>query len=188
MTIEIAETPSPVSLVDRRRRSKLQRKRKEEPIPPIYCAIVLEIERRRQACGISMDEMSELMGTAERAYAKMLYPETSSGRVARWETVQKAVDVLFCDGFRLHLERSPGPALTTEGTRRKILASAAFFNRATARQVMAERGRKGGIARAAAMSPEERRESARKAGLARAQMKCMLGQSTAIISQGWRQS
>lgn len=80
-------------------------------VPPIYRAIMLEIERRRLAVGISMDRMSELMGAAERSYAKMLYPDTPSGRMAQWNTLQSALDVLFCDGYDLRLNTLPLPCI-----------------------------------------------------------------------------
>lgn len=163
MTIE----PYPDALIDRRRRSKVINFKREAHVVPIYHAIIVELERKRHAMGISMDEMSELMGTAERAYAKMLYPETSSGRVAQWPTLQKAIDVLFCEGFDLILKRNADEPLTSQGTRRKIINSAAHFHRRTEREVMAERGRKGGQARAEKMTREQRSESARKAVTAR---------------------
>ena len=154
------------ALIDRRRRSKVLDFRREQQVAPIYSAIVVELERKRQAMGISQDEMSELMGSAERSYSKMIHADTPSGRQATWPTVQKAIDVLFCDGFDLVLRRG-GEPLTSQGTRRKILASAAHFDRKTQREIMAERGRKGGLARAEKLTPEQRVESAKRASAAR---------------------
>ena len=144
-------------------------------VPPIYRAILLELERRRLAVGISMDRMSELMGTAERSYAKMLYPETSSGRMARWETLQSAIDVLFCDGYELRIKAyrpelgmvssNPG-VLTTEGTKRKIKAEAASWDRRIRREVLTDLGRQGGLARAASLPKLKREEIARLGGIA----------------------
>lgn len=118
------------------------------PVPPIYRAILLEVERRRLAVGISMDRMSELMGAAERSYAKMLYPETPSGRMAQWGTLQSALDVLFCDGYDLRIDIArlvrttvgiPAPGVrTTEGTKRKIKAEAATWDRRIRRELMKE--------------------------------------------------
>lgn len=110
--------------------------RPAKAVTPLYCALVLEIERRRQAAGITMEMMSELMGTAERSYAKMLYPDTPSGRMASWDTMQRAIDVLFCDGFDVEIRRAPGEPLTTAGTRRKIRESAAHYDDKALREHM----------------------------------------------------
>lgn len=128
-------------------------------IVPLYSALMVELERRRHATGISMDEMSDLMGTADRSYAKMLYPETKSGRVAQWDHVQKAVDVLFADGFELRLLRSKTAPLTSEGTRRKIKQSAAFYDRKS----LSERMRELACLRASILTEEERISIARRA-------------------------
>lgn len=144
-------------------------------VPPIYRAILLELERRRLAVGISMDRMSELMGSAERSYAKMLYPETPSGRMARWETLQSAVDVLFCDGYELRIKPTrPMPTvigiaqgvLTTEGTKRKIKAEAATWNRQIRREVMDELSQKATQGRKR-IPPWKRRQMARHAARVR---------------------
>jgi hypothetical protein len=135
---------------------------------PIYLAIIVEVERRRMQVGISMERMSELMGTAERSYAKMLYPDTPSGRCATWPTLQAAIDVLFCDGFDLRLSagRSRAPR-TTEGTKRLIRAEAAHWSAPAMRQRMADMGRKGGAARAASLSAQQRREMGLRGAAAR---------------------
>ena len=145
-------------------------------IPPVYRAIILEVERRRLAVGISMDRVSELMGAAERSYAKMLYPETSSGRMARWETLQSALDVLFCDGYELRLNAhraipitvsiQPSNVLTTEGTKRKIKAEAATWDRRIRRDLMKELSVKATEARKL-IPAWKRRQIARKAARAR---------------------
>ena len=134
---------------------------------PIYLAIMLEVERRRQQVGISQDRICELMGTAERSYAKALHPDNPSGRCATWPTLQAAIDVLFCEGFDLRLV--PGTFLprTTEGTKRLIRAEAAHWNASAKRQWMAEIGRRGGKARVAKLTPEQRRQSAIRAITAR---------------------
>lgn len=130
---------------------------------PLYRAIVLELERRRQSVGISMERMSELMGTAERSYSKLLYADSPSGRVAQWETLQLAVDVLFCEGFKLFIEHSADEALTPAGVKRKVLAEASHWNRASRRQYLREIGRKGAQTTNEAVSPEERALRARRA-------------------------
>lgn len=140
---------------------------------PIYRAIVLELERRRLADGISMEKMSELMGTAERSYAKLVHSDDPSGRVATWGTLQMAVDVLFCDGVDLRIERAkPGSpkagnaVTTTAGTKRKIKNEVAYWNRPLRRQELMRLGALGGEARG--KLPKERlSEIGRLGGLAR---------------------
>jgi len=168
---------------------------KRMSIPPVYRAITLELERRRIAVGISQDRMSELMGTAERSYAKMLHPETSSGRMVRWETLQSAVDVLFCDGYELRIKvfrpcvlatASSGPGvLTTEGTKRKIKAEAATWDRRIRREVLADLARLGGHARAAALPEWKREQIARQGGRAKARKRRqMLAMASKIDQMG----
>ncbi len=136
---------------------------------PIYNAIILELERQRMAMGLSMERMSELMGAAERSYAKLVYPDTPSGRVARWQTLQAAVAVLFCDGFQLRIDPGKGGMLTPAGTKRLIMQEAAHFNRPSRRVLMQKLGALGGKTAAERMSAIERRERGRLAGLASAQ-------------------
>ena len=133
----------------------------------IYRAIMLEVERRRLAVGISMEQMSELTGAAERSYAKMLYADTASGRVAQWQTLQAVVDVLFHDGFELQMKPTSNGMLTTAGTKRKIMAEAATWNRSIRREMMAELGRRGHVAFMAKVPAWKRSQNARKAARAR---------------------
>lgn len=79
---------------------------------PVYRAIVLELERRRIALGMSMERLSEVAGLADRAYAKMVHPEGRGGRVAQWLTLQRVVDVLFADGFDLAIKGERGRLLS----------------------------------------------------------------------------
>lgn len=104
--------------------------------PPIYLATILEIERRRLARGIPMEQMSELMGSAERSYAKLLYPDTKSGRTARHETLQLAVSVLFPEGFDLRITPSDAGELCAQGTKAKIRSEASHWNARTRRETM----------------------------------------------------
>ena len=137
----------------------------------IYNAVMLEIERLRQAMGVSMDLMSDLMGSAERSYAKMLYPDTSSGRQARWETVQRALDVVCPNGFSVRIVRANTGTLTPSGTKRLIQKSAKFYDRKTYLEEMRERARAGGLKGAATLngktSDRTKSRNGRKAARAR---------------------
>jgi hypothetical protein len=146
--------------------------------PAIYLAIVLELERRRHACGISMDEMSELMGSAERSYAKLVHPTTASGRFATWPKLQQAIDVLWCTGFRLTIDTTNDGMLTTVGTRRKILHSSATYNRRTRRELMRDLSLKAAAARREKIPSERRSEIAARAAQARWNRRKSQGAST----------
>jgi hypothetical protein len=69
--------------------------------PPIYHALMSAVEQERRKQGLSMDLMSEIAGTAERSYAKSLHPDSLSGRLSKWETLQLYCDVLFPNGFEI---------------------------------------------------------------------------------------
>jgi hypothetical protein len=79
---------------------------------PVYRAIVLELERRRIALGMSMERLSEVAGLADRAYSKMVHPEGRGGRVAQWQTLQRVVDALFPDGVDVAIKGERGRQLT----------------------------------------------------------------------------
>jgi hypothetical protein len=111
-----------------------------------YRAIILELERKRLAMGVSMDALSELMGVAERSYAKMVHPDTVSGRLATWDKLQKAIDVLFADGFEVIVRAGATATTTGPGTKRMIRHAAAHYDRRTQRELMRENGLKGAAA------------------------------------------
>jgi hypothetical protein len=136
-------------------------------VVPLYNAIVCELERRRRAAGIPMERMSELAGTADRSYAKLLSPESASGRIGNWRTLQMVVDVLFCEGFELRIVPSSEPRIDSPGTRRRIIEEASSWDRKTPRELSIENGRAGGKARLVKMTAEQRREVSMKAARVR---------------------
>jgi hypothetical protein len=150
-------------------------------VMPFYRAIVLEIERRRLALGISMDECSDRAGVADRYWSKALYPNTPSGRVAKWETIQDIVDALFPAGYDVVIKPKVGLRLDAEQLRCKIkfAAASASTDRKLQRQLMAELGHKGGIARREKyknMTKEERQRIAKKARKTRRQNRLLRAQ------------
>lgn len=50
-----------------------------------------------------MATVNDISGLNDGYYAKMIYPDTPSGRQARWEQVQLAVEALFGKGFRVEI-------------------------------------------------------------------------------------
>jgi hypothetical protein len=134
--------------------------------PPLYHAIMLEIERRRLQLGISMERLSEIAGIADRAYAKTLHCTAPSGRIAQYGTLQTLIDFLFVDGFTLILKPHNGPRLDELCSKHLLKIDRAFFDRKTRREVMQDYGRKGGTNRFASMTAEEKAALWRRAGIA----------------------
>lgn len=113
----------------------------------LYRAIVLEIERRRIHLGLSMDEFSDRAGAADRFWSKALYPDTPSGRQARWSTLQEFCDAAFPEGFDVEIRPKVGLRLDAKDLRCKIKFAAAPKDARSQRELMRELGRQGGIAR-----------------------------------------
>lgn len=100
-----------------------------------YIQIMTAIDARRIESGLSMEQMSELMGTAERSYAKMLSPDTPSGRLVGWDTIELAISVLWPEGSEIVIKPANGMPAATAGTRRKIKGEqAAWKQRQDARK------------------------------------------------------
>jgi general stress protein YciG len=131
---------------------------------PVYRAIILECERRRVALGMSMEKFSEFAGLPDRYYAKALRVDEPSGRQASWSTLQIIVDCLFPDGFDVQLKPKIGGQLDALSLMFKTRYEQALGNGKTRREHMAEIGRKGGAARKANLSQEERSRIAQTAG------------------------
>lgn len=74
----------------------------------VYRAIMMEVERRRLALGLPMWKVDDLAGTQDGYLAKMLTPDSPSGRQAGWPLVQDVIDALFEDGFVLRIEPENG--------------------------------------------------------------------------------
>lgn len=122
------------------------------PSTAIYRELMAVLEGRRVELGLSMATVNDLAGLQDGFFAKMLYPDTPSGRQARWETVQLAVEALFGKGFSVQIvaDAEENRRLTTA----PVIDAGASAN---ARQIRHWRhtkhfvnlGRLGGLARAA---------------------------------------
>lgn len=128
----------------------------------IYRSIMLEIERRRLALGMPHWQVNDAAGTQDGYFAKMMLPDTPSGRQASWETLQLVIDALFPDGFEVIIRPTKDGALSADDQRRKMRFATAHTNPRTQRELMREL-RLQALAR---MTPQQRAESARKAGKA----------------------
>lgn len=147
-------------------------KDRTRPCTAIYRALMVAFESRRVELGLLMDQrdknldvgMNALAGAAEGYYAKMIYPDTPSGRQARWETVDEFATVLFGKGYVIQI--IPGE-LNTKTLSAVSRASHPSDNAIKIRhwrhsKHFEELGRRGGLARKAKLSPEKRSAIARK--------------------------
>jgi hypothetical protein len=92
-----------------------------------------------------MDRLSEMSGLPDRAFSKLLYPETKSGRLARWQTVQTIVDALLPDGYAVRIEPSKESQKIREyGIKYHVKQIAKHYDRLTRREIMQDLGRRGG--------------------------------------------
>lgn len=135
------------------------------PVPPVYYALFAEIERHRIALGIPMWKLDDAAGTQSRYYAKALYADTPSGRIANWQSVQMIVAALFPDGFSIKIRPARGGKLPASNHRVSIRFSGARYDYEARRDWMTELSRlgasKGGKARARKLSKRRRREIGR---------------------------
>jgi hypothetical protein len=69
---------------------------------PVYRALLLECERRRQQLNWPMWVVDDRAGTQDGYYAKALHADRPSGRQARWETLSLIVTALWPAGFDLY--------------------------------------------------------------------------------------
>src|SRR5262249_27655178 len=82
---------------------------KREPATRLYLALVAALERRIRSLGLTMQECDDLSGNEDGYTAKMLHPDTASGRQAQWKTLQNLVTALYPnDDFQLTIK--PGPS------------------------------------------------------------------------------
>jgi hypothetical protein len=133
----------------------------------VYRALLLECERRRQQLGVSMERFSEFAGIPDRSYGKCLYPDSSAGRQATWETVQRIVDGLFPDGFDLIMKPRKGPGLDKYSVKFAARFGAAFHDRKHIREHMSELGKRGAAGYKSKVSKSRRSALARRAAMAR---------------------
>lgn len=95
------------------------------PSTAIYRALMAACEGRRVELGLSMATVNDLAGLQDGFFAKMLYPDTPSGRQVRWETLQLAVEALFGKGFTVHI-------VADEDENRRILSAPRIDDTASA--------------------------------------------------------
>lgn len=131
----------------------------------IYRSIMHVIEARRGELGLSMASVNDLAGLQDGFFAKMIYPDTPSGRQARWETVQLAVEALFGKNFAVQIvpdeaiNRRVSTAIVTSPD---ISANARNVRHWRHRRHFVELSAKAALARA--KIPEHKRKAAARKG------------------------
>lgn len=153
-------------------------KNRTRPCAAIYRVLMMEFERRRLELGLPMDTnsknadkeqgLNDLAGFADGYYAKIIYPDTPSGRQASWEAVDEFATALFGRDYSIQI--IPG-ALNHKTLAALSEPSHASFPAISIRhwrhsRFFKELGKKGGEARAAKLSPRRRKAIARKANRA----------------------
>jgi hypothetical protein len=137
------------------------------PSTAIYRIIMVEFERQRLARGLSMAQVDDLAGTNDGHYGHMIYPDSPTGRQARWETVQEVAEALFGKGFEVKILGSisgePSALALDKGASSNALKNRHWRHS----KHFADLGRRGGLARAKNLSTEQIRAIAKKAARAR---------------------
>jgi hypothetical protein len=74
----------------------------------LYRTLIDQIQDRITHVGWTMERCDDAAGLQDGYTAKLLHPDTPSGRMARWETLQLLIDALFPGGMNaLVLPRWP---------------------------------------------------------------------------------
>jgi hypothetical protein len=137
------------------------------PVPAVYYALLAEIERHRLQLGIPMWKLDDAAGTQSRYYAKALYADTPSGRIATWGSVQMIVAALFPEGFSIRIEPKKQGCAPASAHRVSIRFSGARYDFEARRDWMTELSKrgasKGGQATARKLSKKRRIANARRA-------------------------
>jgi hypothetical protein len=128
---------------------------------------MLEIERRRVQLGFTFIDVDNLAGTQDGYLAKLMWPDTPSGKIGRWETLQMLVEALFPKGFEAVLREKEGSILDEASIRKMVYLARVPFCRKSQRELMSEYGKKGRAKQLQQQTPEQRRDIARTAAKAR---------------------
>lgn len=109
-------------------------------VTPLYRALVGEMHARIRRLGVTMWQCDDLSGLQDGYTAKLLHPDTPSGRQARWETLQLLVDALYPDGYTVIIKPQDG---AKAAARLQPESNPVIEKRV--RAVMQAMGRKGGL-------------------------------------------
>lgn len=130
---------------------------------PVYRALLLECERRRQQLGWPMWQVDDASGLNDGHYAHCLHADRVCGRQAQWKTLSLIVLALWPQGFDLQMKHKAGGILTAEDHRLKVMFAAADNDRLSRRELMRELGKRGAKARMLKLGKRERKKIAKHA-------------------------
>jgi hypothetical protein len=128
---------------------------------------MLEVERRRVQLGFTFIDVDNLAGLNDGYLAKMMWPDTRTGRIAGWNTLQLVIEALFPKGFEVIIRQKDGAVLDEPSIRKMTYIARVPFDRKAQRELMADYGRRGRAVQLERQTPEQRREIARQAALKR---------------------
>jgi hypothetical protein len=108
-------------------------------VTAFYRAVVEQLHTRIRRLGLPMWRCDDLSGLQDGYTAKLLHPDTPSGRQARWETLQLLVDALFPDGYQIIIKPLDAKRAA------KLQPETNPVVDARVRSIMSMMGRKGGL-------------------------------------------
>ncbi|QIB35803.1 hypothetical protein [Ancylobacter pratisalsi] len=73
-----------------------------------YRALVAQIHARIRRLGLPMWQCDDLSGLQDGYTAKLLHPDTPSGRQSRWETLDLLMAAIFPDGYTIIIKPNDG--------------------------------------------------------------------------------
>lgn len=134
--------------------------------PELYAAVIWELRKQIMARGLTMQECDDLSGNQDGHTAKLLHPETKSGRQGDWETLERLAIAVYGRGFKLRMASAKPIMLSGPSTIEKM-AGRNPTGRIAIRDFARFAGQRGAKARNASLKPEQRSKIARKAARAR---------------------
>jgi hypothetical protein len=134
---------------------------------PLYHEIISRARARIQTLGWPMWRVDEEAGLQAGYTAKMLHPDTASGRIGQWDVLEKLMSALYPHGYDVVILAHPQPlerfSAKPVKVHRQMLAGQAVEPIKKV-QLYAFNGRKGGKRSLITMTKDERVKRARKAG------------------------
>ncbi len=109
------------------------------PASAVYVALTAQIHDRIRKLGIPMWQCDDLSGVQDGYTAKMLHPDTPSGRQAGWATLDLLMAAIYPDGFDLIVRPRDGSRSL------KLMPPRSQTVDARERAIMQKMGRRGGL-------------------------------------------
>lgn len=132
-----------------------------------YLALCEALNSRKEHLGWPYHQCDDRSGLNDGHSAKLLHPNTPSGRQGRWETMQLLVDAMFPKGVRIVLIAEGEDMPSALSIPETSPANPAAMRHWRLSRHFRELGRKGGKAYGERTSPAKRKRQARRAAKAR---------------------